>query len=85
MEKNLNDTCFEFQQKIVDIFNNEQQIPFILKYYLFKDIWKIIDSNKMNIDIETHSKFESEEKSVVLDLNKDEDEASTFNHDDVTI
>ena len=59
MDKNktLNDYCFEFQQNIIDLFNNEQNLPFILKYYLIKDIWDNIQSTKTKMDMETRSKI----------------------------
>lgn len=39
----FNQLCYDFQTKILDTFNNEQQIPFLLKYYLFKEIWENIE------------------------------------------
>ena len=46
----FNKKCYSFQKAIVDIFNKEQSIPFLLKYYLFKDIWEKIEQNKFLID-----------------------------------
>ena len=57
--KTLNDYCVEFQQKIIDLFNNEQNLPFVLKYYLIKDIWENIQTTKTKMDIETGSKMKS--------------------------
>ena len=39
----FNQLCYDFQSKILDTFNNEQQIPFLLKYYLFKEIWENVE------------------------------------------
>ena len=39
----FNQLCYDFQLKILDTFNSEQQIPFLLKYYLFKEIWENIE------------------------------------------
>jgi len=35
--------CLNFQGDIVEIFNKYNNIPFILKYYLFKEIWQKIE------------------------------------------
>lgn len=61
MEKTLNDYCIEFQQNVIDLFNNEQNLPFILKYYLIKDIWENIQSTKTKMDIDSKSKQIKEE------------------------
>lgn len=50
------DKCFEFQQKIVDIINEEKQLPFLVKYYLIKQIWDSISERKMAIDIEVRQR-----------------------------
>ena len=57
--KTLNDYCIEFQQNIIDLFNNEQNLPFVLKYYLIKDVWENIQSTKTKMDIDTRSKMQS--------------------------
>lgn len=57
--KTLNDYCVEFQQNVIDLFNNEQNLPFILKYYLIKDVWDNIQSTKTKMDIETRSKMQT--------------------------
>ena len=61
--KDFEDVCFEFQQNIINIFNNQNNIPFFLKYYLIKEIWDQIEKEKMRIDMEVRSKyFESHEE-----------------------
>lgn len=55
--KTLNDYCNEFQQLIIDDFNNEQNLPFVLKYYLIKDIWENIQSTKTKMDMESRAKM----------------------------
>lgn len=50
MSQNFNKHCYNFQKKIIDIFNEEEDIPFLLKYYLFKDIWKSVEQKKFLID-----------------------------------
>lgn len=49
--KTLEEICFEFQQKFLNIFNEEQKIPFLLKYYLTKEIWESIEKRKIEIDM----------------------------------
>ena len=63
--KTLNDYCIEFQQNIIDLFNNEQNLPFVLKYYLIKDVWDNIQSTKTKMDIETRSKMQTIVKQTV--------------------
>ena len=42
----INTICYNFQKKIIDDFNACEDIPFILKFYLFKDIWEMIEQTK---------------------------------------
>ena len=51
----FNKKCYIFQKKIIDIFNEEENIPFLLKYYLFKDIWEKVQQNKFLIDGENRA------------------------------
>ena len=50
-DKTFEEICYDFQKQIVDIFNNENYIPFLLKYYLMKDIWTNIEKFKLDIDM----------------------------------
>lgn len=59
--------CYKFQQKIIDVFNNQENIPFILKYYLFKDIWETIEQTKVSNDIQIKSLEESQKKELVAE------------------
>ena len=56
-EKTFNDICFEFQQTLIDVFNKEEDIPFLLKYYLMKEVWDSVQKNKMTIDKETRDNY----------------------------
>lgn len=49
-EKELNQLCKKFQQEIVNLFNKQNDLPFILKYYLFKQVWAIIEQQKIQND-----------------------------------
>lgn len=52
MQGDFNTLCFNFQSSITDCFNQQQNLPFLVKYYLFKEIWEKIEQHKMGIDIE---------------------------------
>lgn len=60
--------CYKFQQKIIDIFNSQENIPFILKYYLFKDIWETIEQTKVSNDIQIRSLEKSQKKELVAEI-----------------
>lgn len=59
----FNKQCYVFQKRIIDIFNKEENIPFLLKYYLFKDIWESIQQNKFFIDRDNRID-ETEQKTI---------------------
>lgn len=46
----FNKICYNFQKQFIDIFNEEENIPFLLKYYLFKQVWEKVEQNKFLID-----------------------------------
>ena len=46
----FNKICYNFQKQFIDIFNGEENIPFLLKYYLFKQVWEKVEQNKFLID-----------------------------------
>ena len=68
-EKTFEDICYEFQKKIVDIFNEEEYIPFLLKYYLVKDIWENIEEHKNNIHIEVTARHLPKHENITVDIN----------------
>ena len=51
-QKGFEDICFEFQQALIDVFHNEENIPFLLKYYLLKDIWDGIEKHRIELDMQ---------------------------------
>ena len=63
---NLNDICYSFQKNIISIFNDQQRIPFLLKYYLVKDIWNNIEQNKLNIDMKVRQKLETKTEIITI-------------------
>lgn len=70
----LNDICYLFQKNIISIFNDQQRIPFLLKYYLVKDIWNGIEQNKLNIDMEVHQKLEAKTKIITIGEQQNQNE-----------
>lgn len=52
----FNEKCFKFQQDFINFFN-EQDLPFLLKYYLLNQIWEDILLNKKRLSsIKTSTK-----------------------------
>lgn len=64
MDKSFDLICYNFQQKIIDIFNEQENIPFQLKYFLFKEIWKIIKEAKIKKDYEIQMLNNEQEKEI---------------------
>ncbi len=71
-EKTLEDICFEFQQSLIDIFNNEKNIPFLLKYYLIEEIWNNIQNHKQTIDMEVRANHPPKSEVVKIVENQEE-------------
>lgn len=46
----IEENSFNFQRKIIDIFNEETSLPFLLKYYLLKEIWETVEHQKVLLD-----------------------------------
>jgi hypothetical protein len=67
------DIGYEFQKKIVEDINSENRIPFLLKYYLIKEIWENIQENKLQLDMEVRKKHPLKPEVLTLNL-KDEQE-----------
>lgn len=62
MENNdLNKICFDFQNNIIEYFN-EANLPFLLKYYLFRDIWDGVNNKKIANDRILYSSLNKEEQ-----------------------
>ena len=55
--KKFEESCYNFQKSIIDIFN-EEKLPFLLKYYLIKEIWEDIERYKVKSDQEMRVKME---------------------------
>ena len=46
----IEENSFNFQRKIVNTFNEETSLPFLLKYYLLKEIWETVERQKILLD-----------------------------------
>ena len=64
--KTFEEACYSFQKNIIETFNNEKNIPFLLKYYLLKEIWEDIQAYKLKMTQELQSKAVSEENQDEL-------------------
>lgn len=71
---NLNDVCYLFQKNIISIFNDQQRIPFLLKYYLIKDIWDNIEQSKLNIDMKVRQKLETKTEMITFGEQQNQNE-----------
>ena len=58
----FNQLCYDFQNKILDVFNEEQNIPFLLKYYLFKEIWENVEQAVTRDKMTSHSVEQEDHK-----------------------
>lgn len=73
MDKSFDLICYNFQQKIIDIFNEQENIPFQLKYFLFKEIWKIIKEAKIKKDYEIQMLIGEQEKEISTEVSIPDD------------
>lgn len=64
----INTICYNFQKKIIDDFNACEDIPFILKFYLFKDVWEMIEQTKQLQDREVAENLNSQEKTFTTEV-----------------
>ena len=65
-QKGFEDICFEFQQALIDVFNNEENIPFLLKYYLMKEVWDSVQENKLEVDMKVREKHPPKPERIVI-------------------
>lgn len=69
--ENYYEICLSFQDNIIKIFN-EQKLPFLMKYYLFKQIWQQIESMKREKDYQIQSQ-KKQIKEIKIPLTKLDD------------
>ena len=55
-EKTFEESCYDFQQEIVNTVNNERNLPFLVKYFIIKEIWEDVQTQKRKIDDDIYNK-----------------------------
>lgn len=72
----FDECCFKFKNLIVQIFNEENNIPFLMKYYLFKDVWEEIQKvkNKNDYNMMEAQRSATEEAVAAQKMMNDEPE-----------
>lgn len=70
--ENYYEICLSFQDNIIKIFNEQKLLPFLMKYYLFKQIWQQIESIKREKDYQVQSQ-KKQIKEIKIPLTKLED------------
>ncbi len=67
----FNEKCFKFQQDFINFFN-EQDLPFLLKYYLLNQVWEDILLNKKRL-----SSIKTSTKKIPITMQNQEKEQTT--------
>lgn len=75
--QDFNLKCYQFQEEIINLFNAQNQISFLTKYYLFKELWKAIKKKKEENDLKIQFLKSKETKTItakipIQQLNKKE-------------
>lgn len=71
-ENDYNLMCYNFQQKIIQEFN-KSQLPFLIKFFLFQQIWKIVKKQKIQNDYTVQSMKSRKINKIPLDDLKEQD------------
>lgn len=73
-ENDYNLICYNFQQKIIQEFN-KSQLPFLVKFFLFQQIWETVKKQKIQNDYTVQSMKSREVHEIPLDgfLKKEQD------------
>ena len=45
-EKTFEESCYDFQQEIINTVNNERNLPFLIKYFIIKEIWEDVQEQQ---------------------------------------
>lgn len=81
MNDNLNLICKNFQDNLVNVFNNENNLPFILKYYLMQQVWQTVKQKKQENDYLLMS-TKTEQRELATEVPVPEDFLATEENDD---
>ena len=73
-ENDYNLICYNFQQKIIQEFN-KSQLPFLVKFFLFQQVWETVKKQKIQNDYTIQSMKSREVHEIPLDsfLKKEQD------------
>lgn len=73
-ENDYNLICYNFQQKIIQEFN-KSQLPFLVKFFLFQQVWETVKKQKIQNDYTVQSMKSREVHEIPLDsfLKKEQD------------
>ncbi len=52
----INEKSLNFQRKLVTLINEQQELPFLLKYFLIKEIWEQTERTKQQLLMQTNLK-----------------------------
>lgn len=58
---NINEKSLNFQRKLITLINEQQEIPFLLKYFLIKEVWEQAERTRQQLLMQTNLK-ENDEK-----------------------
>lgn len=58
---NINEKSLNFQRKLIALINEQQELPFLLKYFLIKEIWEQTERTRQQLLMQTDLK-ENDEK-----------------------
>ena len=81
MNDDLNLICKNFQNNLVNVFNNENNLPFILKYYLMQQVWQTVKQKKQENDYLLMS-TKTEQRELTAEVPVPEDFLATEENDD---
>ena len=56
-KETIEEISYKFQNKILEVFNGEKKIPFLLKYFLLKEIWESVESTKVQVETRVINSF----------------------------
>lgn len=63
-EKTFEESCYDFQQEIINTVNNERNLPFLVKYFIIKEIWEDVQIQKRKIDDDIYDKKRQREQEM---------------------
>lgn len=59
---NINEKSLNFQRKLIALINEQQELPFLLKYFLIKEIWEQTERTRQQLLMQTNLKEDDEKE-----------------------